>query len=159
MTNADAHTTTEDVPDEIHRSIRIDADAATVWGIVSEPGWFINDGTWTVHEVTTDGDISRVVDPVHGEFSLRTVELDPPRRAVFHWLGGRAGNIEAGELSANTIEFLIEPEGAGVVLTVRESGFAGMDDDDMVRRRRFEENSAGWETELAVARDRAGAAA
>ncbi|MFS4490191.1 SRPBCC domain-containing protein [Dietzia kunjamensis] len=145
--------TTDDVPDEIVRSIRIDAEAQTVWGIVSEPGWFINDGEWTEHEITTEGDVSRVVDPVHGEFSIRTVELDPPRRAVFRWLGGQVGSVD--EFPSNTIEFTVEPQGSGVVLTVRETGFAGLSSDAVVRRQRFEENSAGWETELDLARRRA----
>ncbi|MCY1658721.1 SRPBCC domain-containing protein [Dietzia sp. SL131] len=145
--------TTDDVPDEIVRSIRIDAEAQTVWGIVSEPGWFINDGEWTEHEITTEGDVSRVVDPVHGEFSIRTVELDPPRRAVFRWLGGQVGSVD--EFPSNTIEFTVEPQGSGVVLTVRETGFAGLSSDAVVRRQRFEENSAGWATELDLARRRA----
>lgn len=153
MTDSDARVTTEDVPDEIVRSMHIEATADTVWDIVSEPGWFINDGSWTEHEVTTEGDISHIVDPVHGEFSLRTVELDAPRRAVFRWLGGRAGDVD--EHAANTVEFTIEPDGSGVLLTVRETGFAGMDERDIVRRQRFEENSEGWLIELAVARDRA----
>ncbi|MBB1012304.1 uncharacterized protein YndB with AHSA1/START domain [Dietzia kunjamensis] len=145
--------TTDDVPDEIVRSIRIDAEAQTVWGIVSEPGWFINDGEWTEHEITTEGDVSRVVDPVHGEFSIRTVELDPPRRAVFRWLGGQVGSVD--EFPSNTIEFTVEPQGSGVVLTVRETGFAGLSSDAVVRRQRFEDNSAGWATELDLARRRA----
>lgn len=153
MTDADAQVTTEDVPDEITRSIHIAADAATVWDIVSEPGWFINDGEWTDHEVTTDGDVSRVVDPVHGEFHIGTVELDPPHRAVFRWLGGKVGALE--DTPANTVEFTIRPDGDGVVLTVKETGFAALDADAIERRRRFEENSEGWGIELDVARRRA----
>lgn len=153
MAGTGPDTTTDDVPDEIVRSIRIDAEAQTVWGIISEPGWFINDGEWTEHEITTEGDVSRVVDPVHGEFSIRTVELDPPRRAVFRWLGGQVGSVD--EFPSNTIEFTVEPQGSGVVLTVRETGFAGLSSDAVVRRQRFEDNSAGWATELDLARRRA----
>ena len=159
MTEPDAQTTTDDVPDEIRRSIHIDADAHAVWEIIAEPGWFINDGSWAEHEITTDGDTARVVDPVHGEFSIRTVALDPPHRAVFQWLGGQAGDVGAGDLAANTVEFTVEPDGTGVLLTVRETGFAGLHDDAVVRRRRFEENSEGWEIELGLARDRAEARA
>ena len=61
----------------------------------------------------------------------------------------------AGDLAANTVEFTVEPDGTGVLLTVRETGFAGLHDDAIVRRRRFEENSEGWEIELGLARDRA----
>ncbi|MGN0102401.1 MAG: SRPBCC domain-containing protein [Dietzia sp.] len=145
--------TTDDVPDEIVRSIHIDASPQAVWDIVSEPGWFINDGTWTEHEIVTDGDVSRVTDPVHGEFTIATVELAPPRRAVFRWLGGMAGEVD--EAPSNLVEFTIEDHGSGVVLTVRETGFAGLDEDAVVRRQRFEENTEGWVTELELARVRA----
>lgn len=47
------------------------------------------------------------------------------------------------------------PDDDGVVLTVTETGFASLDADAVDRRRRFEENSAGWEEELTVARERA----
>jgi len=153
MNETAASATADGIPDEIVRSIRIEAPAATVWDLVSEPGWFINDGRWTDHEITTEGDVSRVVDPVHGEFAIRTVELDPPRRAVFRWLGGQAGSVD--EFPSNTIEFTIETEGAGVLLTVRETGFAGLSTDAAVRRRRFEENTEGWGVELGLARSRA----
>ena len=84
---------------------------------------------------------------------IGTVELDPPRRAVFRWLGGMAGEVD--EAQANLVEFTIEDHGSGVVLTVRETGFAGLHDDAAVRRRRFEENSNGWVSELELARVRA----
>ena len=47
------------------------------------------------------------------------------------------------------------PDDDGVVLTVTETGFASLDADAVDRRRRFEENSTGWEEELTVARERA----
>lgn len=151
--------TTEDVPDEILRSIHIDATAETVFAVISEPGWFINDGRYREHEITTEGDVSRVVDPVHGEFSIRTVALDPPRRAVFRWLGGVVGEFE--EFPENTVEFTVEAaaDGAdGVELTVRETGFASLSSDAAVRRERFEDNTQGWIEELGVAKARAEAA-
>jgi uncharacterized protein YndB with AHSA1/START domain len=150
MTQSPVPMTTDDVPDEIVRSIRIAASAETVFAIISEPGWFINDGEYREHEITTEGDASRVVDPVHGTFDIGTVELDPPRRAVFRWLGGQAGSLE--EFPVNTIEFTIEPEGDGVLLSVRETGFSGISADAAERRRRFEDNTQGWVEELAVAR-------
>lgn len=146
-------TTSPDVPDEIVRSIRIAADAQTVFDIVSEPGWFINDGTYREHSIDSDGTTARVTDPVHGTFEIGIVELDPPRHAVFRWLGGDAGAI--ADAPQNIVAFTIEPDDDGVVLTVRETGFASLDADAVDRRRRFEENSAGWEEELLVARDRA----
>ncbi|MFC7374867.1 MULTISPECIES: SRPBCC domain-containing protein [unclassified Brachybacterium] len=149
--------TTDDVPDEIMRSIHIDASAETVFAIISEPGWFINDGEYRPHEIEIDGDVARVVDPVHGEFSLGIEALEPPRRAVFTWLGGQAGAFD--DCPKNTVEFTIEPDGNGVQLTVRERGFAEISSDAAVRRERFEDNTKGWIEELAVARTLAEASA
>ena len=148
--------TVEDVPDEIVRSIRIAASAETVFDVISEPGWFINDGEYRAHEITVDGTTATVVDPVHGEFAIDIVELDRPRRAVFRWLGGVAGALE--DFPANTIEFTIVPDGDGVELTVRETGFAGLSADAVQRRRSFEANAQGWIEELGVAKVRAEAA-
>lgn len=156
MTQRPVPVTTDDVPDEIVRSIRIAASAETVFAIISEPGWYINDGEYREHEITRDGDVSRVVDPVHGPFEISTVELDPPRRAVFRWLAGQTGSLD--ELPANTIEFTIEPDGEGVLLSVRETGFSEVSADAAERRRRFEDNTQGWLEELAVARTLAEAA-
>lgn len=141
-----------DVPDEIVRSIRIEAGAQAVYDLISEPGWFINDGEYREHDITVDGSTATVVDPVHGEFSIGIVELDPPHRAVYRWLGGEAGSLE--DHPANTVEFTIEPQGDGVELTVRETGFASISADAAQRRRTFEENTKGWVEELAVAKDR-----
>ena len=148
--------TTEDVPDEIARSIHIDATAEAVFEVISEPGWFINDGEYREHEITVAGATATVVDPVHGEFSIGTVELDPPHRAVFRWLGGVAGALE--ELPTTTIEFTITPDGSGVELSVRETGFAGVSTDAAVRRARYVDNTQGWTEELEVARTRSEAA-
>lgn len=142
--------TTDDVPDEILRSIHIAASPETVFALVSEPGWFINDGEYREHEITVEGDTARVVDPVHGTFEIGTVELDPPRRAVFRWLGGQVGSLE--DFPANTIEFTIEPEGDGVLLTVRETGFSALSVSAAERRKAYEGNSHGWDQELEAAR-------
>ena len=58
------------VPDEIVHSVLIDASAETVFAVIREPGWFINDGEYREHEITTSGPVTRVVDPVHGSFQL-----------------------------------------------------------------------------------------
>ncbi|GAA1312891.1 polyketide cyclase [Brachybacterium tyrofermentans] len=163
MTDHDPRLTTDDVPDEIERSIHIDATAETFFAIVCEPGWYINDGEYREHEVTTDGAVSTVVDPVHGTFSIVTEALEPPRRAVFRWLSGAsAGAADDADASSTVVEFTIRPDGPtaadGVQLTVREHGFSTMSADAAVRRTTFEENSRGWIEELEVARTVAEAA-
>lgn len=144
----------EDVPDEIVLHIDIAANAETVFRIVAEPGWFINDGEYRQHEIATDGIVSRVTDPVHGTFSIATELREPPHRVRFRWLGGGLGEIS--DAPTNTVEFTIDPIGTtmadGVRLTVRERGFAGLSRDPELRRRNYEENLRGWEEELEVAR-------
>ena len=145
--------TTDDVPDEIVRSIDVEAGAETVFDVISEPGWFINDGEYREHRITREGSRATVVDPVHGEFQLEVVALEPPRRAVFRWLGGDVGSLE--DFPSNTVEFTIEDREGGVRLTVRETGFADLDEDAAARRSRFEANDSGWVEELGVAKAQA----
>lgn len=146
------------VPDEISRSVVIDASAETVFAIVREPGWFLNDGEYRQHEISVDGPVTRVIDPVHGSFQLATEVNEPPHRIAFRWLGGGLGEIS--DAPNNTVEFIIDPVGTAardqVRLTVRERGFARLGIDEDLRRRNYEENLAGWKQQLEVARGLAG---
>lgn len=137
--------------DRIERSIDIDAPAERVWGLISEPGWFINDGTITQHTIETEGDVSTVTDPACGTFQIRTVELDEPRYASFRWLGGSTGGV-AQDAPQALVEFWITERPGGVTLTVVESGLAALDEDALATRQRYDENVAGWEQELELAR-------
>lgn len=150
MSDQPVNATSNDVPDEILQSIHINATAQTVWDIISEPGWFINNGTYTPHEITEDNGAFRVVDPNYGEFTVGVDILEPPYRAVFRWLGGLGGSLE--DFPNNTVEFTIESDGDGVLLTVRESGFSRISDDAVTRRTEYENNSEGWTVELDLAR-------
>jgi hypothetical protein len=119
-----------------------------VWELLSEPGWWINDGTVTEHRVETEGDISVVHDPVHGTFRM---QFDPPRYAGYRWLS-EAGSDEPGEAST-LIEFWISDRpDRGVALRVVESGFDSLDASAEQRRKTFDDNSEGWMIELDAAR-------
>lgn len=141
-----------DDDDRIERTIEIAAPADTVWKLVSEPGWWINDGQVVEHRIERDGDTSTVHDPVHGAFTIRTERLDPPRHAAFRWLTVRPdGRIDGGP--STLVEFWIEDRTpSGVVLRVVESGFGALEVSEQQRRLTIEDNTAGWETELAAAR-------
>ena len=142
------------VPDEIEHSVLIQASAEKVFAIVREPGWFINDGEYRAHEVTTSGPVTRVVDPVHGSFQISIEVHEPPNRVAFRWLGGGLGEIS--DAPNNTVEFVIDPAGTSarnqVRLTVRERGFAKLGLDESVRRKNYEENLHGWQQELDLAK-------
>ena len=134
------------VADRIERSVAIAATPERVWAIVSEPGWWINEGTIRPHRIEDQGDGVVVVhDPTHGASRLRVERLDPPRYAAFRWLG-REGEAGAGTLA----EFWVEEAAAGVTLRVVESGLDTIPEDE--RATYLRENTSGWETELAAAR-------
>lgn len=141
-----------DETDRIERSIEIEADVGHVWTLVSEPGWWVNDGRIVEHKIQTDGDRSTVTDPMHGDFVIRTVRLEPPHYAAFRWLSGKGGTREPEEQST-LVEFWIQerPTG-GVSLRVVESGLDALDLSEQQRRTMLVDNTEGWEQELAAAR-------
>jgi len=141
-----------DTVDRIERQIEIDAPAERVWELVSQPGWWINDGAIVDHKVERVGDVHVVHDPVHGEFPIRTEQLDPPRYAAFRWMADRDDRSGAGPFTLT--EFWIDDQegGTGVTLRVAESGFSTLDLSAEARRKQIDENSEGWEMELAAAK-------
>jgi len=131
--------------DRIERSIAIAAPVERVWSIVSEPGWWINEGTLRPHRIVDAGDGVVVVhDQTHGAFRIRTERLDPPRYAAFRWLG-REDEKGAGTLT----EFWVEDADGGVTLRVVESGLENVPESE--REAYLRDNAHGWETELTAA--------
>jgi uncharacterized protein YndB with AHSA1/START domain len=132
----------------IERQIDIDAGAERVWGLVSRPDWFINDGRVVDHRIEEVGDgVHLVHDPVHGVFRIRIDKLEPPHHAVFSWLG------REDEEQSTQVEFWIEERPGGVTLKVVESGFEKLGLAESELRRHVAERTEGWEDELAAAKD------
>ncbi len=134
--------------DRIEKQVEIDATVETVWDLVSQPGWFINDGAVVDHRIEDRGDHLVVTDPVHGSFVVRVVRLEAPRYAAFRWMG----KVDEREPSTLTEFWIDDRPGGGVLLRVVESGLASLHDDLELRRATFEGNTEGWEIELGVAR-------
>ncbi|MGB3184946.1 MAG: hypothetical protein WBG36_01175 [Ornithinimicrobium sp.] len=57
--------------DRIERTVQIQADIERVWSLISEPGWWVNDGAIVAHKIERDGDTSIVHDPAHGAFVIK----------------------------------------------------------------------------------------
>ena len=135
--------------DRIERSITIAANQQRVWQIVSEPGWWINDGTVRPHRIDDNDDGTVTVhDETHGAWRIRVERLDEPKYAAFRWLG-REDDEGAGTLT----EFWLDEVDGGVSLRVVESG---LDTIPEARREAYlRDNTQGWETELTAARDTA----
>jgi len=137
--------------DRIERRIEIDAPAARVWDLISQPGWWINDGKIVDHKIERVGDVDIVHDLVHGEFKIRTEQVDAPRYVAFRWIAQEPD--QSGNEASTLTEFWIDDrDGDGVTLRVAESGFASLDVSNEQRRKHLAENTEGWEMELAAAR-------
>lgn len=151
-------------PDRVEREIVIDAPLWRVWELVSQPGWWINDGEVVAHRLETDGAGRTLVhDPIHGTFAVATLDARPPAYAAFRWHCGPTPAKRVGPLTTATstlVEFFVAPiNQTSVTLRVVESGFASLAESARQRRHLLEENTAGWCEELAaVSRHLAGAA-
>jgi len=137
--------------DQIERQIDIDADATRVWDLISRPGWWINEGTIVDHDFDPNADINVIHHVTYGAFRIQTVTLDSPRHAAFLWLAGENDDEAAAKAGSTLVEFWIDDRDGGVTLRVRESGFASLDMTDADRRKTIDENTEGWEQELAAA--------
>ncbi len=64
--------------DRIDLRAIVDASVEQAWVFVSEPGWYINEGSLADHEITWNGAEATVVDLDHGSFVLHREAVDPP---------------------------------------------------------------------------------
>jgi uncharacterized protein YndB with AHSA1/START domain len=143
---------TQDIPDTIERHIEIAAPIHRVWALVSEPGWWINEGEIRQHRLEQREGHVVVHDETHGAFPIETIELREPVYASFRWLSSE--DEEHGDEHIPTVvEFTLEPSDHGVIVRVVETGFAeGGVADDAARAAAHRDNTEGWKIELAAAR-------
>jgi len=139
--------------DTIERSIAISAPLERVWDLVTEPGWWVP----TDEPVTADRTPGSVVvreSEKWGRFPVEVVDLKPMTYAAFRWSSSFPGaDLEAGKTTL--IEFNLEPGQDGVTVSVRESGFSGLDAPDELKKQGIESNTDGWRMELDSLRTRA----
>lgn len=141
-------------PDSIRRETLIEAHLDTVWGLISTPGWWINDGTVISHESTTDGDLT-VLHWKGSDFPVRTIAIDKPRSVTYEWGSGEAASPDVRRAMADRprtrVEMTLEAQQAGILVTIVESGFSAHLDREQAQQT-YEENSAGWDQEIAAAK-------
>ncbi|WP_277212382.1 polyketide cyclase [Isoptericola croceus] len=143
--------------DHIERETEIAAPRALVWELVTEPGWWINDGELVEHRIEPDGQRRVVVhDPVHGAFAVRTVTERPQEYVAFRCYSGNSSGRRRGSLNAGAstlVEFhLTALSPTATSLRVVESGFDSLDEDASARRAMLDANTEGWVVELDLAR-------
>lgn len=142
---------TATVPDTIEREITIAAPVGVVWPLVSEPGWWINEGEIRDHTVEAAGEgVWKVTDLKHGEWLIEVVESIEQQSVAFRWLAGESTDYTADQLRT-LVRFTLEEVADGTVVRVVESGFA-TGTVDQKRRNTYDTNTEGWEAELAAAK-------
>jgi len=151
--------------DAIRQSVEIDAPIDVVWRLVSEPGWWINDGELEEHEVgyseRPDGTvIAEVRGHSAGTWRLIVVERREHEYAAFRWAPHAAADRDATGLTGSTlIEFTLREESGHVVVEVVESGFRALGITAEKIAANYEDNTEGWGQELALLAGAASASA
>lgn len=135
--------------DKIEKTIDLKASAERVWRAITDHNEF---GEWfrvalekpfIVGEIT-EGNIT-YEGYEHMRLEARVKTMDTNKLFAFYWcpIGDENGNAPLGEMET-LVEFQLEEIESGTRLTIIESGFSALPDDqrrvDALRR-----NSEGWE--------------
>ncbi len=130
--------------DRVEAERTLHAPLEAVWAVVSEPGWWMNDGPLDDHEVTLDEDgIYHVLDPEAGEWLVAQADKDPMDLVAFRWYP--LASDEFPEEYATRVEISLSNEGDAVVVHVEESGLSSVSDDEDVARQAWEDEAGMWE--------------
>ena len=143
--------------DVIEREITVNAGLDRVWDLVTRPGW------WVPADVETPVDRtpgSRTVRESEkwGRFPVEVVQVDPKTYAAFRWASQFPGE-DLAEGRTTLIEFFVAQMADAVKVTVRESGFAGLDAAEEVKQAGLAGNTDGWRLEMGSLKERAEVAA
>jgi uncharacterized protein YndB with AHSA1/START domain len=133
-------------PDTIHSEIFIEAGIDHVWSLVSRTGFWIGDALVFDH-AGREGDVVLVETARYGNFPVRVERLIPPRYAAYRWTSAFPGAMpEPG--NSTLVEFTLVEQDDGVLVRVKESGFAGLLTTPEIRAVRHADNIRGWISQL-----------
>jgi uncharacterized protein YndB with AHSA1/START domain len=139
--------------DRIEQTISIQAPLDRVWELVSEPGWWVPSAVVAPVDHTPGHQVIRESEK-WGRFPVEVVRVEPQTYAAFRWASQAPGaDLQPG--NTTLVEFHVEPAGDAVQVTVTESGFAALDVPDADREQAHQDNTGGWEQELADLQKRA----
>ena len=142
----------EDDLDRVETDVVVDCDIEAAWALVSEPGWWVNDGPLGDHEVSLGDDgIYRVSDPDAGDWLIEKADEDPMDVVAFRWYP--LADDELPDEYATRIEVSLSEERGGVAIHVEESGLASVSDDEAEARQAYEDAIGMWEQVLAAAKN------
>jgi uncharacterized protein YndB with AHSA1/START domain len=99
---------------EVRLEVRINASPRIVFTLLTEP---MHMRTWLAEFVEADaqtGGVFRISGPVEVSIKGTYLEVIPDRKVVFTW-----GGVEGLKPGQSTVEFLLEPDGAGTLVRLR----------------------------------------
>ncbi len=132
--------------DTITRQIHIEADQQRVWDALSDATefgkWFHVklDGPFVVGETTT----GKITYPGHEGIPWITVTevMAPPKRFAFRWPDCAPDESIGPSTIWLTVDFALESQNGGTLVTVTETGFAALPEDR--RASMLRDNAEGW---------------
>ncbi len=132
--------------DAIEREVFIRAGIDRIWSLVAKTGFWVGDELRFDTEAV-EGDTVVMDAGAHGRFPVRVERLEPPRYAAYRWASAFPG---ADPTAANStlVEITLAEQDGGVLLRLRESGFAGLAGTVAFRDARRADNVAGWTEQL-----------
>ena len=130
-------------PDRIERTVQLAHPPKKVWAALTTAEGL---GTWFGHQATIDlrpGGTGQMTWNSGDKAEMRIERVDEPTIFGFTW---HVYGLPAEDPRRTYVEFTLEPVDTGTRLTVVESGFAQLPDDDY--RKAFSSNTEGWASEL-----------
>jgi uncharacterized protein YndB with AHSA1/START domain len=130
-------------PDRIERTVEIAHPPARVWAALTTTEGL---GTWFGNSATIDlrpGGAAHLAWTSGDKASMRIERVEEPTVFGFTWA---INGLPDDDPRRTYVEFTLTPEGNGTRLTVVESGFAQLPEDD--HRKAFDGNTEGWASEL-----------
>lgn len=138
--------------DTIERSIALKAQLARVWRALADHREF---GAWFRLEADRPFEVGAKVgcrctypEFEHLTWDMAIVAMEPERRFAFTW-PAYYGEDFKGDASGDprlSVEFLLERQGGGTRLTVREGGFSKLPPDRAPTA--FQLNEGGWDEQI-----------
>ena len=137
----------ENTPEEDFDRVEVDrgiaASVEDVWAVVSEPGWWVNDGPVDDHEVTLDDEgIYHVTDPEAGEWLVEKADEDTMDVVAFRWYP--IASDELPDEYATRVEISLSEEGDSVSVHIEESGLSSVSDDEDEARQMWDDEAGMW---------------
>ncbi len=132
--------------DAIEREIFIRAEIDHVWSLVSKVGFWVGDDL-LFDKDANEGELVVIDTANYGSFPVQVERLEAPRYAAYRWASGFPGaNPTQG--NSTLVEFTLVEQDGGVILRLKESGFASLAGVQAIRDSILDDNATGWSLQL-----------